>query len=119
MPQLAGNPDDASETLVATQSKACVPARESRPANRIRDVARGARPGSRRLRLRSDCGGIANDSEYALGGTVWSADTDRANEVARKVTTGTADEQLLGPHPLGGSRGLSGAHRGRVVAVYK
>jgi aldehyde dehydrogenase (NAD+) len=27
--------------------------------------------------------GIANDSEYALGGTVWSADTDRANEVAR------------------------------------
>jgi hypothetical protein len=32
---------------------------------------------------------IANDSAYALGGTVWSADTDRANEVARKVTTGT------------------------------
>jgi aldehyde dehydrogenase (NAD+) len=32
---------------------------------------------------------IANDSEYGLGGTVWSADTDRATEVARSVHTGT------------------------------
>ena len=28
---------------------------------------------------------MANDSEFGLGGTVWSADTERATEVARAV----------------------------------
>ena len=32
---------------------------------------------------------IANDSDYGLGGTVWSADPERATEVARRVQTGT------------------------------
>ncbi|MEU9063628.1 aldehyde dehydrogenase [Streptomyces sp. NPDC048430] len=32
---------------------------------------------------------IANDSEYGLGGTVWSADKDRALDVARRVQTGS------------------------------
>jgi len=32
---------------------------------------------------------IANDSEYGLAGTVWTADTDRGMEVARRVRTGT------------------------------
>ncbi len=32
---------------------------------------------------------IANDSEFGLGGTVWSTDTARATDVARKVRTGT------------------------------
>jgi aldehyde dehydrogenase (NAD+) len=32
---------------------------------------------------------LANDSEYGLGGTVWSADTGRATAVARAVHTGT------------------------------
>ncbi|WP_428311392.1 aldehyde dehydrogenase [Hydrocarboniphaga sp.] len=32
---------------------------------------------------------IANDSIYGLGGTVWSADTERALRVANKVQTGT------------------------------
>lgn len=32
---------------------------------------------------------IANDSEFGLGGTVWSTDTDRATDVARAVHTGT------------------------------
>ncbi|HNM84197.1 MAG TPA: aldehyde dehydrogenase [Mycobacterium sp.] len=32
---------------------------------------------------------IANDSDYGLGGTVWSTDTDRATAVARAVETGT------------------------------
>jgi acyl-CoA reductase-like NAD-dependent aldehyde dehydrogenase len=32
---------------------------------------------------------IANDSDYGLGGTVWSADQDRAADVARKVRTGS------------------------------
>ena len=32
---------------------------------------------------------IANDSEYGLGGSVWSADPARATDVARRVQTGT------------------------------
>ena len=32
---------------------------------------------------------IANDSNYGLGGSVWSADEDRALAVARQVRTGT------------------------------
>ena len=32
---------------------------------------------------------IANDSEYGLAGSVWSADEDRAVDVARRVRTGT------------------------------
>lgn len=32
---------------------------------------------------------IANDSEYGLGGTVWSADSKRAQDLARRVQTGT------------------------------
>jgi geranial dehydrogenase len=32
---------------------------------------------------------IANDSAYGLGGTVFSADTERAKNIARKVHTGT------------------------------
>ncbi|MCW0190781.1 MAG: aldehyde dehydrogenase [Rhodococcus sp.] len=32
---------------------------------------------------------IANDSEYGLGGTVWTADFDRGMEIARSVDTGS------------------------------
>jgi acyl-CoA reductase-like NAD-dependent aldehyde dehydrogenase len=32
---------------------------------------------------------IANDSEYGLGGTVWSSDSKRAQAIARRVRTGT------------------------------
>jgi aldehyde dehydrogenase (NAD+) len=32
---------------------------------------------------------IANDSNYGLGGSVWSADEDRAMAIARRVRTGT------------------------------
>lgn len=32
---------------------------------------------------------IANESEYGLGGTIWSTDSNRAIEMARRVETGT------------------------------
>ena len=32
---------------------------------------------------------IANDSMYGLSGSVWSADTDRATEIAKRIQTGT------------------------------
>ncbi len=48
---------------------------------------------------------IGNDSEFGLGGAVWSADVERATEIARSVRTGTIgvnDYQLdIGP-PFGG-----------------
>jgi acyl-CoA reductase-like NAD-dependent aldehyde dehydrogenase len=48
---------------------------------------------------------IANDSEFGLGGTVWSADADRATDVARAVHTGSIgvnDYALDLQSPFGG-----------------
>jgi acyl-CoA reductase-like NAD-dependent aldehyde dehydrogenase len=48
---------------------------------------------------------IANDSEFGLGGTVWSADADRATDVARAVRTGSigVNDYALDMHaPFGG-----------------
>jgi acyl-CoA reductase-like NAD-dependent aldehyde dehydrogenase len=48
---------------------------------------------------------LANDSEYGLGGTVWSADPERATDIARAIHTGTVginDYQLDIAAPFGG-----------------
>ncbi len=48
---------------------------------------------------------IANDSEFGLAGTVWSADSDRATNIARAVRTGSIginDYQLDMRAPFGG-----------------
>jgi acyl-CoA reductase-like NAD-dependent aldehyde dehydrogenase len=48
---------------------------------------------------------IANDSEFGLGGTVWTADHERAEAVARRVKTGSIgiNHYLLDPAaPFGG-----------------
>jgi aldehyde dehydrogenase (NAD+) len=34
-------------------------------------------------------GAIANDSDYGLGGTIWTADVDKGTEVARRLQAGT------------------------------
>ena len=36
-----------------------------------------------------DAIGIANDSDYGLGGTVWTSDPERGLDVARRVETGS------------------------------
>jgi acyl-CoA reductase-like NAD-dependent aldehyde dehydrogenase len=48
---------------------------------------------------------IANDSDYGLAGTVWSADVERATDVARRIVTGTVGinmYQLDMNSPFGG-----------------
>ncbi len=48
---------------------------------------------------------LANDSEFGLAGSVWSADADRATEVAREIRAGTVgvnDYQLDIGAPFGG-----------------
>jgi acyl-CoA reductase-like NAD-dependent aldehyde dehydrogenase len=48
---------------------------------------------------------IANDTEFGLGGSVWSADVERATEIARSVRTGTIgvnDYQMDIAAPFGG-----------------
>lgn len=53
----------------------------------------------------------ANDSEYGLGGSVWSADTDRALKIAQRVASGTVwvnETQYLSPIAAFGGRRQSG-----------
>jgi aldehyde dehydrogenase (NAD+) len=55
-----------------------------------------------------DAVAIANDSEYGLGGSIWTADADRGLEIARRVETGSVGinfyELDLGA-PFGGVKG--------------
>ncbi len=56
---------------------------------------------------------IANDSEFGLGGTVWSPDVDRATDIARAVHTGTigVNEYQLDVNALFGGVKASGLGR--------
>jgi aldehyde dehydrogenase (NAD+) len=52
-----------------------------------------------------DAVAIANDSEFGLGGSVWSRDIERANDVAKRVQTGSIgiNHYMLDPAaPFGG-----------------
>jgi aldehyde dehydrogenase (NAD+) len=66
---------------------------------------------------------IANDSEYGLGGTVWSADHRRAVSVARRVATGTIGINGYVPDihsPMGGVKasGLGSELGPEALAAY-
>ncbi|WP_314173813.1 aldehyde dehydrogenase [Streptomyces winkii] len=43
---------------------------------------------------------IANDSDYGLGGTVWTSDPERGAAVARRVSTGTIGVNRYLPDPV-------------------
>jgi aldehyde dehydrogenase (NAD+) len=52
-----------------------------------------------------DAVAIANDSEFGLGGSVWSRDIEHANDVAKRVQTGSIgiNHYMLDPAgPFGG-----------------
>ncbi|HEY6531908.1 MAG TPA: aldehyde dehydrogenase [Acidimicrobiales bacterium] len=59
---------------------------------------------------------IANDSDYGLSGSVWTADPDRGLEVARRVRTGSFG--INGPYsmdPVGPFGGVKGSGLGREL----
>lgn len=58
---------------------------------------------------------IANDSTYGLGGTVWSADTERATDVARKVRSGTIGVNHYVNEPVAPFGGIKESGMGREL----
>lgn len=56
---------------------------------------------------------IANDSDYGLSGSVWTADTERGVEVARQVRTGTYSVNTFSLDMLGPFGGYKNSGLGR------
>jgi aldehyde dehydrogenase (NAD+) len=67
---------------------------------------------------------IANDSDYGLGGSVWTTDPGRARDVVRRVRTGTMGINGYLPDPAGPWGGVKSSGLGRelgpgAVAAYQ
>jgi acyl-CoA reductase-like NAD-dependent aldehyde dehydrogenase len=58
---------------------------------------------------------IANDSDYGLGGSVWSADPEHAKAVGRRVRTGTVGINGYLPDPAGPWGGVKRSGIGREL----
>lgn len=58
---------------------------------------------------------IANDSDYGLGGTVWTSDPERALAVARRVHTGTIGINTYLPDPSSPFGGVKDSGIGREL----
>jgi aldehyde dehydrogenase (NAD+) len=58
---------------------------------------------------------IANDSDYGLGGTVFSADRDRATDVARQVRTGSIGVNFYNQNPNAPFGGIRNSGWGREM----
>jgi acyl-CoA reductase-like NAD-dependent aldehyde dehydrogenase len=56
---------------------------------------------------------LANDSEFGLGGTVWSRDVEQGADVARRVQTGTIGVNHYLPDPVAPFGGIKGSGLGR------
>lgn len=61
---------------------------------------------------------IANDSEYGLGGWVWSGDVERARAVARRMRTGQVYLNGAGIHPYAPFGGYKQSGNGREWGYY-
>jgi aldehyde dehydrogenase (NAD+) len=67
---------------------------------------------------------IANESDYGLGGSVWTADLDHARRVIRRVRTGTMGINNYLPDPAGPWGGVKSSGLGRelgpgAIAAYQ
>jgi len=67
---------------------------------------------------------IANDSDYGLGGSVWSADREHAKAVGRRIRTGTVGINGYLPDPAGPWGGMKNSGIGRelgpgAIAAYQ
>jgi acyl-CoA reductase-like NAD-dependent aldehyde dehydrogenase len=58
---------------------------------------------------------IANDSDYGLGGSVWTTDADRGKDVARRVRTGTIGINKYLPDPGAPFGGVKASGIGREL----
>lgn len=58
---------------------------------------------------------IANDSDYGLGGSVWTTDQERGRAVARRVHTGTVGINGYRPEPTAPFGGVRASGLGRVL----
>ena len=58
---------------------------------------------------------IANDSDYGLGGSVWTADAERGKDVARRVRTGTIGINKYAPDPGAPFGGVKASGIGREL----
>ncbi|WP_089248210.1 aldehyde dehydrogenase [Rhodococcoides kyotonense] len=58
---------------------------------------------------------IANDSEYGLGGTVWSSDPDRGAAVARRIQSGTVGVNGYQNDPTAPFGGIKSSGLGREL----
>ncbi|HEV7778969.1 MAG TPA: aldehyde dehydrogenase, partial [Luteibacter sp.] len=58
---------------------------------------------------------LANDSDYGLGGTVWSTDPERAMAVARRMQTGTVGINRYLPDPSAPFGGFKASGLGREL----
>ncbi|MGH3635433.1 MAG: aldehyde dehydrogenase family protein, partial [Mycobacterium sp.] len=63
----------------------------------------------------SEAVALANDSSYGLGGTVWSSDTGRAADVARKVRSGTVGVNHYVNEPVAPFGGIKDSGMGREL----
>ncbi|NMO02875.1 aldehyde dehydrogenase [Gordonia sp. TBRC 11910] len=63
----------------------------------------------------ADAVAIANDSDFGLGGTVWSSDADRARSVASRVRTGTIGINRYIPDPVAPFGGVKQSGMGREL----
>jgi aldehyde dehydrogenase (NAD+) len=58
---------------------------------------------------------IANDSDFGLGGSVWTSDADHGTDVARRVQTGTIGVNQYLPDPAAPFGGVKGSGLGREL----
>jgi aldehyde dehydrogenase (NAD+) len=58
---------------------------------------------------------IANDTDYGLGGSVWTADPEHGKEVARRVRTGTIGVNKYIPDPAAPFGGVKASGIGREL----